>query len=160
MPSEAPAALLRAWDSLQPWPEVPKVLSSLKAKGYRLAVITNCSKELGHKAAARCGVEFDVVLTAEEVGCVLCYLQKHCRILTNSIRFYKPRKEAYGAVVNALGLTTSEVLFVAGSSGDVVGAADAGMQVVWNNHINLAAKPGSNPLKEGRSLHEALADFL
>jgi FMN phosphatase YigB (HAD superfamily) len=79
---------------------------------------------------------------------------------TNGIRFYKPRQEAYGAVVKALGLKMSEVLFVAGSSGDVVGAADAGMQVVWNNHVGLPAKPGSNPLKEGKSLDEALADFL
>jgi 2-haloacid dehalogenase len=53
-----------------------------------------------------------------------------------------------------------DILFVAGSSGDVVGAADAGMRVVWNNHAGLAAKPGSKPLTEGRSLDEALKDFL
>jgi 2-haloacid dehalogenase len=71
MPPEAPASLIQAWDSLQPWPEVPNILSDLKSKGYKLAVITNCSKKLGHSAAGRCGVEFDVVLTAEEVGYVL-----------------------------------------------------------------------------------------
>jgi 2-haloacid dehalogenase len=63
-------------------------------------------------------------------------------------------------VVDALGVKASDALFVAGSSGDVVGAADAGMRVVWNNHVGLQAKPGSNPLREGKSLDEALVDFL
>jgi 2-haloacid dehalogenase len=68
LPASAPAALLREWDSLRPWDEVPAVLAKLKENGYRLGVITNCSCELGHRAASRVGVEFDVVLTAEEVG--------------------------------------------------------------------------------------------
>lgn len=67
-PDSAPASLLREWDSLKPWDEVPAVLAKLKEKGYKLGVITNCSRELGHRAAKRVGVEFDVVLTAEEVG--------------------------------------------------------------------------------------------
>jgi hypothetical protein len=52
------------------------------------------------------------------------------------------------------------VLFVAGSSGDVVGAAAAGMKVVWNNHIGLEPITGGNPLREGKSLDEVLVDFL
>jgi 2-haloacid dehalogenase len=70
LPPEAPAALLREWDSLQPWPEVPQILKDLQAKGYKLGVITNCSQELGNRAAKRCGIDFDIVLTAEDVGCV------------------------------------------------------------------------------------------
>jgi 2-haloacid dehalogenase len=76
------------------------------------------------------------------------------------IRFYKPQKEAYQAGIEALGLEATDVLFVAGSSGDVVGAAAAGMKVVWNNHIGLEPKTGANPLREGKSLDEALVDFL
>lgn len=57
-------------------------------------------------------------------------------------------------------MPAQDVLFVAGSSGDVVGAAEAGMRVVWNNHIGLNPKPGANPLREGKSLDEALVDFL
>lgn len=59
-----------------------------------------------------------------------------------------------------MGLTPEEVLFVAGSSGDVGGAANAGMRVVWNNHIDLEPQGGAVPLREGKSLDEALADFL
>jgi FMN phosphatase YigB (HAD superfamily) len=74
--------------------------------------------------------------------------------------FYKPRPEAYKAGIDALGLSPGDVLFVAGSSGDVIGAALAGLRVVWNNHIGLPAKSGSNPLREGKALDEALVDFL
>lgn len=74
--------------------------------------------------------------------------------------FYKPRKEAYQAGIDALGVNAEDILFVAGSSGDVVGAAVAGMQVVWNNHIGLEGKPGASPLREGKSLDAALAGFL
>src|ERR1700722_4865844 len=84
MPSSAAGALLDGWDGLMPWPEVPAVLARLRAGGLRLGVTTNCSIELGRRAAARCGIDFDVVLTAEEVG------------------FYKPRPEAYLGVLAAL----------------------------------------------------------
>jgi 2-haloacid dehalogenase len=67
LPSEAPATLLREWDSLKPWPEVEGVLKRLREKGYKLGVVTNCSRELGPRAAAKAGT-FDVVLTAEEIG--------------------------------------------------------------------------------------------
>ncbi|KIW00437.1 haloacid dehalogenase, type II [Verruconis gallopava] len=139
---DAARQLNKKWGELEPWPEVRKVLGRLREKGYKLGIVTNCSAELGRRAAGKVGVDFDAVVTAEEAG------------------FYKPREEAYQAGIKALGLTSDDVLFVAGSSGDVVGAAAAGMRVVWNNHIGLEPKPGANPMREGKSLDEALVDFL
>lgn len=66
---EAPAKLLHEWDQLKPWPEVEKILGKLRAEGYKLGVVTNCSTELGRRAAKLVG-EWDGVITAEEVGCV------------------------------------------------------------------------------------------
>ncbi|KAF2423610.1 HAD-superfamily hydrolase, subfamily IA, variant 2 [Tothia fuscella] len=143
LPETAPTALLQNWDSLKPWDEVSAVLKKLKEKGYRLGVITNCSRSLGHRACEQVGVDFDVVLTAEEVG-----------------SFYKPDPRAYASVIDAFNLKASDVFFVAGSSGDVVGAAEAGMKVIWHNHVGLPARPGSNPILHGRTLKEALVDFL
>ncbi len=138
LPPSVPEALRAAWDSLAPWPEVPTVLAGLRARGLRLGVVTNCSIELGRRAAARCGVPFDAVVTAEEVG------------------FYKPRPEPYRAVIAALGVDVRRVLFVAGSSADVPGAAGVGMQVVWHNRVGLPARPGPLPLREARTLDAAL----
>ncbi|SFL14668.1 HAD family hydrolase [Falsiroseomonas stagni] len=138
LPATAPAALHAGWDGLNPWPEAPAVLRNLKARGLLLGIVTNCSIELGRRAAARCGVPFDAVLTSEEAG------------------FYKPRPEPYRAVLAALGVEPGEALFVAGSSADVPGAAGVGMRVVWHNRVGLAARPGATPLREARTLDAAL----
>lgn len=65
----APAErLIKQWDQLKPWTEVHDVLEKLRSKGYKLGVVTNCSKELGRRAADCVGVKFDMVITAEEIG--------------------------------------------------------------------------------------------
>lgn len=138
LPAGAAAALLANWDTLTPWPEVPRVLAHLRARGLHLGVVTNCSTELGRRAAARCGVAFDAIVTAAEVG------------------FYKPHPEPYRAVLCALNVRAEDALFVAGSSGDVAGAAAVGMQVVWHNRVGLSALPGPKPLCEGVTLDAVL----
>lgn len=139
---EAPETLIAEWDKLQPWPEVKAVLRQLKAQGYKLGVVTNCSTKLGRRALARCETSFDAFVTAEEAG------------------FYKPHPNTYRDIISALNVSPEEALFVAGSNGDVVGAAAAGMQVVWHNRIGLPSLPGSSPLTEAKSLDGALGEFL
>jgi 2-haloacid dehalogenase len=109
-------ALAARWNELQPWPEAKAVLA---ASRLPLAVATNCSIPLGQRAAARVGVSFKVVETAESVG------------------FYKPRPEVYRAVLHSLGTAPARTLFVAGSASDVPGAKGVGMPVYWHNRIGL-----------------------
>lgn len=143
LPRDAASKLLASWDSLQLWPEAVEVLKTLRNRGYRLGVVTNCSADLGRRAIACCGgVRFDAVVTAEESG------------------FYKPNPNPYHDILAALGVDPADALFVAGSSADVPGAAAVGLQVVWHNRANLPAFPGSAPLREGRTLQEALRGFL
>ncbi|KAJ5116912.1 hypothetical protein N7456_001260 [Penicillium angulare] len=141
LPDSAPKTLLENWGSLQPWPEVPGVLEELRLKGYKLGVVTNCSQYLGRIASSRAG-RFDAIVTAEESG------------------FYKPAREAYEAILTAMDVEAEDVLFVAGSAGDVEGATAVGMKVVWHNKVGLAKKGDAIPLREGKSLDQALADFL
>jgi len=84
--------LVRRWDELPPWPETIAVLSEL-AKRAPLAVATNCSIALGRRAAARCGVEFAVVVTAEEAG---RYGNTH-----RSVAPYQPLRAKSGSVAVA-----------------------------------------------------------
>ena len=142
LPAGAPGALRANWCNLKPWPEVPGVLARLRAKGFRLGVVTNCSTELGRLAATRCGISFDAVVTAEEVG------------------FYKPRPEPYRAILAALSVAAEEAQFVAGSSADVAGAAGVGMAVVWHNRVGLPPRPGPKPLREAITLDAALENVL
>jgi beta-phosphoglucomutase-like phosphatase (HAD superfamily) len=83
-------------------------------------------EDIVDEAAARLGVPVDVLVSAESAG------------------FYKPRPEPYRAALEALddGIAA---LFVAGSAGDVPGAASAGMPVVWHNRVGAPAT-GGEPL--------------
>ena len=119
-------ALMRRWDELPPWPETVEVAGAL-ARHLPLGVATNCSIALGRRAAARCGVAFAAVVTAEEAG------------------FYKPRPEPYRAVLARIGTTPARTLFVAGSAADVPGAKGAGMPVYWHNRMGLPAVDGATP---------------
>ncbi|HKW77805.1 MAG TPA: HAD-IA family hydrolase [Candidatus Limnocylindria bacterium] len=104
--------LLRRWGEFAPWPDVPRALAALD--GRTTFIVTNCSRELGRRAAERAGV-FDLVITAEDAGA------------------YKPDPRPYRAALGALGLDPREVLFVAGSAHDVGGASRVGMDVYWAN---------------------------
>ena len=114
LPSSAAARLEHAWDGLRPWPDVHPALSSSRQP---MAVVTNCSEELGRRAAACVGVRFDVVVTAEEAGA------------------YKPDPAPYRLACERLGCTPGQVAFVAGSPFDAVGALAYGFRVTWVNRL-------------------------
>lgn len=120
----AAEALLAAWDSIEPWPEVPGVLRALSGR-VPLAVVTNCSEELGLRAAARLGVPVHLV-TAERAGA------------------YKPDARPYRLALDELGVSPGRALFVAGSPSDVGGAMAVGMMVAWHNRIGLPL-PAASP---------------
>jgi 2-haloacid dehalogenase len=124
LPEALADELERRWSELRPWPEAPQVLKQI---GVPLAVATNCSIRLGGQAAARVGVRFAVVETAESVG------------------FYKPRPEVYRAVLQRLGTAAERTLFVAGSASDVPGARAVGMPVYWHNRIGLPPHDDARP---------------
>jgi 2-haloalkanoic acid dehalogenase type II len=104
--------LLRRWGEFEPWPDVPAVLERLA--GTTRFIVTNCSRELGARAAKRAG-SFDLVVTAEEAGA------------------YKPDPRPYRTALAKLGLDAGAVLFVAGSAHDIGGAVRVGMPVYWAN---------------------------
>ena len=106
------------WDELAPWPGAGSVLREI-ARDRPIGVATNCSQVLGVRAAELVGAPFRSVVTTESVG------------------FYKPDIRVYRAGVAALGAPLDEVLFVAGSPGDIGGAAAAGLKVVWHNPAGL-----------------------
>lgn len=123
--------LEKQWDSLAPWPGV-EILEGLKT---RLGVVTNCSERLGRAAAARVGVDFDVIVTSERAG------------------FYKPHPAPYQLALKELALEPKEVLFVAGSGFDLIGTSRVGLDTYWHNRVGLKRPEGAPlPLRESRTL--------
>jgi 2-haloacid dehalogenase len=138
-PDRAPALVARLGE-LRPWPEAPAVLARLRAT-VKIGLVTNCSHEVGRRAAAQVGVPFDVVVTAEVAGA------------------YKPRPEPYRLALEALALDAARTLFVAGSPDDIAGADRVGMPVYWHNRRGLDLGDRARPLVEHTSL-APLPDML
>ena len=112
---------------LQPWDDVPEVLSNLAAAGLRLGVVTNCSERLGRVAAERTGAHFDVLVTAERAG------------------FYKPDPRTYRLALHELHVPPARCLFVAGSAYDLVGTAAVGLPTYWHDRIGMTPPDGAAP---------------
>jgi 2-haloacid dehalogenase len=137
-PTRAADLLRQMGEQPGPWPEAPEVLRRL-GEHVRIGVVTNCSEELGQLAAARVGVHFDTVVTAEAAGA------------------YKPRPEPYRLALERLSVQPSRALFVAGSPADITGAREAGMNVWWHNRLQLPLGDHEPPLAELNSLEPLLA---
>ena len=123
LPAGLAAALAARYGELRPWPEVLAAVRGIA----KMAVVTNCSEALGHLAAARTGMAFDVVVTAERAG------------------FYKPHRRPYELALEELGVAADEALFVTGSAYDLFGAASVGLPVYWHDRIGMAMPAGAPP---------------
>jgi 2-haloalkanoic acid dehalogenase type II len=119
--------LAARYAELRRWPGVVEELAALAAGGIKLGVATNCSEALGRIAAARVGVSFDAIVTAERAG------------------FYKPDPRPYRLALDALGVAPQRCLFVAGSAYDLVGAARVGLDIWWHDRIGMTKPPEAPP---------------
>ena len=118
---------LRAFGgSVADWPAFPDsaaALARLQAK-FKLGVITNCDDDLFAASNLRLGVEFDWVVTAEEVG------------------GYKPDERNFEVAFSRMGLPRDRILHVAQSLfHDHVPAKRLGLSTVWIDRRQ--GRPGS-----------------
>lgn len=124
LPDSTADALEERWLELEPWSGAIEALEQLRPH-CKLAVVTNCSEQLGRLAAAIVPVNWDTIVTAERAGA------------------YKPDPRPYALALSELGVTPANACFVAGSSYDLFGAAACGLRTYWHNRIGLAAAPGA-----------------
>jgi 2-haloacid dehalogenase len=135
LPSALASRLATRYHELKPWPEVHKVLGTLRHEGLKLGLVTNCSEELAARAVCCTGVDFDVVVTAERAG------------------HYKPDPRPYEKAIVELGVTATRCLFVAGSAYDLFGASNVGMATYWHDRIGMKPLPSMpEPLAHYRTL--------
>lgn len=138
------ARLMGLYKTLNVFPEVPAVLSRLKAAGLKTAILSNGTPEMLRTAVdnAKIAHLLDAVLSVEEV------------------RIYKPHPKAYQLAVDRLGLASDTISFQSSSGWDAHAASAFGMHVVWCNRY--ARRPERLPGKpdcEIRSLAELPALF-
>lgn len=102
--------------SWQPFPETNKVLAELKAKGYKLVILSNIDNEIIKRSVELIGIDFDGIVTAEEVGS------------------YKPEYGHWEEMLKRFNTSKDKVLHVAASYvHDIVPAKEQGFDAVWIN---------------------------
>ena len=117
-------------DTLGIWPkfsDTTESLTEMKARGYKLVILSNTDENFIRQSIETIGVEFDEVITAQAVGS------------------YKPARGHWDRMLATLGVTKEVVLHVAQSYyHDVVPATGLGFDMAWIN------RKGQEPWGEAR----------
>jgi 2-haloacid dehalogenase len=111
------ASLLDAYRELDAYPDARGTLAGLKARGARLAILSNGSPGMLASAVDAAGLRalFDAVLSVD------------------TVRAYKPRPDVYALVTNDFGVGPHEVAFVSSNRWDIMGATAFGFRTFWIN---------------------------
>ena len=105
-------ALARAWERLDPWPDVPAGLLRLKDRAI-IAACSNGSIALMTRLARHARLPWDCILGADIA------------------RDYKPKPAVYHAACAALRLEPAQVMMVAAHEDDLAAAHDAGLATAY-----------------------------
>jgi 2-haloacid dehalogenase len=113
--------LLEAYHTLDAFADARSALAHLKARGARLAILSNGTPAMLATAVTAAGIGelLDAVLSVD------------------AVRIYKPRREVYALVNKALGVASSDVVFVSSNRWDVMGAVSFGFQACWVNRARM-----------------------
>jgi 2-haloacid dehalogenase len=132
--------LLRAYRTLDAYPEVPGLLTALKRTGARLAILSNGTRDMLAAAVASAGIadRFDAVLSVDEVG------------------VFKTDPRVYRLAVDRLQVSPGEVSFQSSNRWDVAGASAFGFHAVW---VNRAGLPDEYPDLPAAAVVTTLADL-
>lgn len=119
-------ALANSLPNWQPFPDTIEALKILKQK-FKLAVISNVDNDLFAATAKHLQVEFDCVITAEQ------------------LKSYKPSHNNFYAAFDRIGLHKEKILHVAASVyHDIVPAKALGMTAVWVNRRGIKQDSGAD----------------
>jgi len=122
--------LLDLYKVLSPYPEVKEVLKSLKAKEYKLAILSNGTPALLNELIKSNNLDniFNNIFSIEGVG------------------VYKPDAKVYAMPIKKYQVKNKEIAFLSANTWDVSGGGNYGYNAIWvnrNNNIfdNLDYKP-------------------
>ena len=139
-PPEEEDALGRSLPGWEPFAEVPASLEDVRARGWRLAVLSNTDRDLLDASLRQIGVDFDLTVVASEIGS------------------YKPARGHWDEFFARSGADHVRHVHVGASLfHDIAPASALGLRTVWINRLGEEAEP--EPDVELRSL-SGLGDSL
>ena len=112
--------LLNLYKVLSPFEEVPQILKELKAKKFKLAILSNGTPSLLNELVKSNKLDdlFDDIFSIEEVG------------------IYKPDSKVYDLPIKKYKIKRNEVAFLSANTWDVSGGGNYGYQSIWVNRNN------------------------
>jgi len=113
--------LLEAYRTLDAYPEVGETLSALRARGLRTGILSNGDPGMLNAAVTSAGL-------ADALDAVLS---------VDGARVFKTSPRTYDLVLQALSVTTDEVVFVSSNRWDIAGASAFGFTTIWVNRLGL-----------------------
>jgi 2-haloacid dehalogenase len=119
VPPEEMQTLVAAWEQLPPWPEAIAVLTRVRRQPLILGVLSNGDERMLDALLGRLSVRFD-------------------RIISTEGGRFKPHLTVYQKAAEQCGVRPDELLHVAGSATDAMGATAAGIKTVWVNRADDA----------------------
>lgn len=119
--------LVESLKNWQPFPDTVKSLQALKDK-FKLAIISNTDDDLFAYSTKHLGVNFDYVITAEQV------------------HNYKPAPDNFEFAIRKIGVSPDKILHVAQSIyHDIIPAKTVGLSTVWVNRRKGKKGFGATP---------------
>jgi 2-haloacid dehalogenase len=113
--------LLDAYLTLDAFADARAVLTGLRARGLRIAILSNGSPRMLAAAVEASGIA------------ALC----DAALSVDTVRMYKPRPEVYALVTDRFQVKPDEVVFVSSNRWDIMGAASFGFRPVWVNRSQM-----------------------
>lgn len=122
--------LLGAYDVLSAYPEVPDVLRALKARGAKVAILSNGDPDMLASAVSSAGIGhmLDDVISVAEAG------------------LFKPAMSVYALVTTRYGCAPGAVSFQSSNRWDAAGARMFGFRPVWINRSGLPDEYPDQPV--------------
>src|SRR5437764_8743667 len=122
-------ALARSLPSWQPFPEVPAALEEARARGWKLAILSNTDRDFIDASIERIGVPFELAIVASEIGS------------------YKPGHRHWQTFFDRSGASREGHVHVAASLfHDVAPANELALRTIWINR--LGEQPPPVPTRE------------
>jgi 2-haloalkanoic acid dehalogenase type II len=121
---EEHGALARSLPSWMPFPEVPAALEDARARGWKLAILSNTDRDFIDASLERIGVSFELAIVASEIGS------------------YKPAPKHWEAFEAQMGVAHSAHVHVGASLyHDIAPAVQLGLRTIWINRLGEDAEP-------------------
>jgi 2-haloacid dehalogenase len=131
--------LMQLYRQLAPFADVMDTLTTLRAAGFKTAILTNGSQEMIDATCDHAGITplLDTILSVDEVG------------------IYKPHPSVYALACRRLDVKRERIAFVSSNGWDAAGAAQFGFRVIWCNRYGQREEHlPARPHVEIRSLSE------